>query len=87
METVRMTQKNEGLGMDELIQILATTKITLDQLTHKFASHQEPMTRTELVRRALEIDVVRVNVRVVYKELIRKFPEEYSKLLNTPISS
>jgi len=42
------------------------------------------MTRTELVRRALEIDVVRVNVRVVYKELIRKFPEEYSKLLNTP---
>ncbi len=74
-------------GMDELIQILVTTKITLDELTDRFASHKEHMTRTELVRCALEIDVIRVNVRVVYKELIHKFPEEYSKLLNTPISS
>jgi len=75
----------QGRGMDELIQILATTKITLDELTKTFISHQEPMTRTELVRCALKIDVTRVNVRVVYKELINKFPEEYSKLLNTPI--
>ena len=74
----------QGRGMDELIQILITTKIQLDKLTDIFTSQKKPMTRTELVRRALEIDVVRVNVRVVYKELIRKFPEEYSKLLNTP---
>jgi hypothetical protein len=77
----------QGRGMDELIQILITTKISLDGLTNKLVSKKNPMTRDELVRYSLELDVIRVNVRVVYKELVHKFPEEYLKILHTPISS
>ena len=67
----------QGRGMDELIQILITTKISLDELTHKFVSHEKSMTRAELVRCALELDTIRVNARVVYKELINRFPDDY----------
>ena len=77
----------QGRGMDKLIQILGTTKLTLDELTNRFVSKQKTMTRDELVRCALEIDVIRVNVRIVYQELIHQFPEEYRKILHTPISS
>lgn len=72
-------------GMDELIQILITTKLSLDELTDKFVSRTKPMARGELIKCALEIDTIRVNVRVVYKELVHKFPEEYRKILHTPI--
>ncbi len=75
----------QNRGMDELIQILITTKLTLDELTDKFVTRTKPMTRSELVKCALEIDTIRVNVRVVYKELVHQFPEEYRKIIQTPI--
>ena len=74
-------------GMDELIQILITTKLSLDELTNKFVRQKKPMSRDEVVRLALEIDTIRVNVRVVYKELVNKFPEEYRKIIHTPVPS